>query len=206
MLRNGPCMLTLVLCALAHSSKTWAGDAPPPADTLLNGKTLRPAAPAPVLSFSTNPFALDASMDALRPAGVMAAPVNDFSATEFKPRKRSSGKQAMTDYGSGDPMFRTTTVWQRLDEFRAQDRVRVLTLLEMGGTNLSLQAGRKGDPSLQWSSSWTKRSKVSSGLLDGFLAASLSGMTNRNHASSHFTPVPATQTSPLIPTAIPAAK
>jgi hypothetical protein len=89
------------------------------------------------------------------------------------------------DYGSGDPMFRTTTVWQRLNEFRAQDRVRLLTLWEMGGSNVSLQAGKKGDPSLQWTSSWTSQNRASHGLLDRVLAASVQGMLSRANASRY---------------------
>ena len=132
--------------------------------------------------------------------------VEDYSPNEFTPRKRSSGKPSVADYGSGDPMFRSTTVWQQLNDFRAKDhRVRVLTLWEMGGSNLSLQAGRKGDPSIQWTSSWTNRGKVSRGLLDRFLAASLSSMANKAHSSSHYSPNPATS-PPLITTAVPASK
>ncbi len=87
-------------------------------------------------------------------------------------------------------MFRTTTVWQRLNEFRSQDRVRVLTLweTETGASNVSLQASKKGDPSLQWSSSWTNQGRASHGLLDRVLSATLKGLINRA-ASSHFAPV-----------------
>jgi hypothetical protein len=103
-------------------------------------------------------------------------------------------------------MFRATTVWQRLNEFRAQDhRVRVLTLWEMGGSSVSLQAGRKGDPSLQWSSSWTNRSKVSHGILDRFLAASLSSMVNRGN-SPHYSPTSTNPAKPLITAPVPAGK
>ena len=177
MLRKGPCMLTLVLCALAHGSKTLAADAATPA--------MPPPAPAP---FSTSLAALkpvlpktslDSSVFSTRLAQ------DDFSATEFRPRRRNLNSALKSDYGSGDPMFRTTTVWQRLNEFRAQDRVRLLTLWEMGGSNVSLQAGKKGDPSLQWTSSWTSQNRASHGLLDRVLAASVSGMLNRANASRY---------------------
>jgi hypothetical protein len=177
MLRKGPCMLTLVLCALAHGSKTLAADAAtpailPPALPLASASTswvdLKPVAPHAFLastSFSARP--------------------DDFSPTEFRPRRHNPASPLRSDYGGGDPMFRTTTVWQRLNEFRAQDRVRLLTLWEMGGSNVSLQAGKKGDPSLQWTSSWTSQNRASHGLLDRVLAASVSGMLNRANASRY---------------------
>ena len=204
MLRNGPCMLTLVLCALAHGSKTWAGDAAALADPSPAAKASGPNMPAPALpSIEVNPFApraiFDASNLSERPAE------GDFSATEFRPRRRSPSTAGRTDYGSGDPMFRTTTVWQRLNEFRAQDRVRLLTLWEVGGSSVSLQAGKKGDPSLQWSSSWTNRSKVSHGLLDRLMAASLGGMANRATAS-RYSPASASPSKALIAAQTPATK
>jgi hypothetical protein len=107
----------------------------------------------------------------------------------------------MTDYGSSDPMFRTTTVWQRLNEYRAQDRVRVLTLWETGGSNVSLQADKKGGPSLQWSSSWTSQSRASHGVLDRLLSATLKGMISRA-GSSRFSPNAGAAAKPAIATAI----
>ena len=183
MLRNGPCMLTLVLCALAHGSKTLAADAataaiPVPASNSadfdpmasMSWVELRPVAPKAFLDSSV--FSARSAQD-------------DFSATEFRPRRHNLNKPLKNDYGGGDPMFRTTTVWQRLNEFRAQDRVRLLTLWEMGGSNVSLQAGKKGDPSLQWTSSWTSQNRASHGLLDRVLAASVSGMLNRANAARY---------------------
>jgi hypothetical protein len=190
-------MLTLVLCALAHSCETLAADGAALGEPLPAEKPGLPTLPTSVLAIAATPFALNPQ--------TVAAPVEDFSASEFRPRKRNTAAAGLTNYGSGDPMFRTTTVWQRLNEFRAQDRVRVLTLWEMGGSNVSLQAGRKGDPSLQWSSSWTNRSKVSSGLLDRFLAASLSGLANRGN-SLHYAPATANPPKPQITTAVPAGK
>jgi hypothetical protein len=177
MLRKGPCMLTLVLCALAHGSKTLAADAATPA--------IPPPAPAPSSTSmaALKPWVPKTSLD----SSVFSTRLeqDDFSATEFRPRRHNLHSALKSDYGSGDPMFRTTTVWQRLNEFRAQDRVRLLTLWEMGGSNISLQAGKKGDPSLQWTSSWTSQKRASHGLLDRVLAASVSGMLNRANASRY---------------------
>ena len=208
MFREGPCKLTLLLCALVHASKTWAGDAAALADASPPNKAPAPALPVSSFSASANPLALNASIDVLMPPAQIAVPVaEDFSPSEFTPRKRSSGTPSAADYGSGDPMFRSTTVWQQLNDFRAKDhRVQVLTLWEMGSSNLSLQAGRKGDPSIQWTSSWTNRGKVSRGLLDRVLAASLSGMANKAHPASHYPSNTAASPTPLVTTAVPASK
>jgi len=180
MRRNGPCMLTLVLCALAHGSKTLAADAAMPA--IAPGQAF--ASPlASKSALDLKPVAPHKLLDS--PSFSARLEQDDFSATEFRPRRHNLATPLRSDYGSGDPMFRTTTVWQRLNEFRAQDRVRLLTLWEMGGSNVSLQAGKKGDPSLQWTSSWTSQNRASHGLLDRVLAASVSGMLNRANASRY---------------------
>jgi hypothetical protein len=183
-------MLTLVLCTLAHGSKALAGETAEFSDLSLAPKPVRPELPALAWAF-----------DAKSPIFIARPGEADFSATEFRPRRRASSARAMTDYGSSDPMFRTTTVWQRLNEFRVQDRVRVLTLWETGGSNVSLQAGKKGDPSLQWSSSWTSQSRVSHGVLDRLLSASLKGMISRA-SSARFAPSTGSVAKPVITTAV----
>jgi hypothetical protein len=187
-------MLTLVLCALAHGGKALAGEAAEFGDLSLAPKPVRPALPA-----------LPWVFDAHSPVFAARPSEEDFSATEFRPRRRASTARAMTDYGSSDPMFRTTTVWQRLNEFRAQDRVRVLTLWETRGSNVSLQAGKKGDPSLQWSSSWTSQGRTSHGLLDRLLSASLNGMISRA-GTARFAPGTGSAAKPVIITATPPTK
>jgi hypothetical protein len=81
-------------------------------------------------------------------------------------------------------MLRGTTVWQRLSDYRSRDRVRVVTLWETGGGSVSLQAGKKGDPSLQWTSRLMNRGGATRGLLDQVLATSLGGVAH----SLHLTP------------------
>jgi hypothetical protein len=187
-------MLTLVLCALAHGGKALAGEAAEFGDLSLASKPVRPELPA-----------LSWPIDANSPVFTARPSETDFSATEFRPRRRASATRATTDYGGSDPMFRTTTVWQRLNEFRAQDRVRVLTLWETGGSNVSLQAGKKGDPSLQWSGSWTSQSRASHGLLDRLLSASLNGMISRA-SSARFAPSTGSMPKPVMTTAVTATK
>jgi hypothetical protein len=183
-------MLTLVLCALAHGGKALAGDGAELDGPSLAPKAVRPNLPALALPLDPNTAGFTTRLSE-----------DDFSATEFRPRRRTSTARTMTDYGGSDPMFRTTTVWQRLNEFRAQDRVRVLTLWETGASNVSLQAGKKGDPSLQWSGSWTNQSRASHGLLDRLLSASLNGMITRA-SSARFIPGSGSVPKPVSTTAV----
>jgi hypothetical protein len=97
-----------------------------------------------------------------------------FSPTEFRPRKQ--GLEA-ADAGSEDavidaPMLRDTSIAGELSEARTQDRVRLLTLWQSRASSLSLQAGRHGAPSLQWSTPWMHRDAPSRGLFDRLLAVS----------------------------------
>jgi hypothetical protein len=95
-----------------------------------------------------------------------------FSATEFLPRKHSVASLDSARSGASvidAPMLRSTSVWQQLAEYKSQDRVRLLTLWQTRGSSLSLQAGRRGAPSLQWSTPWVHRGGTSRGLFDRLL-------------------------------------
>jgi len=100
--------------------------------------------------------------------------VEEFSATEFRPRKRGFLDQNSVRGGGSiidAPMLKSTSVWQQLSDYKSQDRVRLLTLWQMRGSSLSLQAGRRGTPSLQWSTPWVRREGgASRGLFDRLLA------------------------------------
>ena len=74
-----------------------------------------------------------------------------------------------------DKLISDTPVWQRLSEFRTRDRVRVLTLWQSGLSSVSLQAGTKGNPSLQWTSRLMNSGEAAHGLLDRLLPASSFG-------------------------------
>jgi hypothetical protein len=109
-----------------------------------------------------------------------------FSAAEFRPRGRSILEKDSRLGGAEDaPMLRGTTVWQRLSDYRSRDRVRVVTLWETGGSSVSLQAGKKGDPSLQWTSRLMNRGGATRGLLDQLLATSLGGVARNLHLTPH---------------------
>jgi len=103
-----------------------------------------------------------------------------FSTTDFRPRKPTVFDRDPTVNTFGDaPMLRGTTVWQRMSEYRSHDRVRLLTLWESSGSTVSLQAGKRGDPSLQWTSRLMSRGESTRGLLDRLFAVSLAGAGNR---------------------------
>src|SRR5258708_614240 len=57
-------------------------------------------------------------------------------------------------------------------ESKSQGRVRLLTLWQSSVSSVSLQAGKHGMPSLQWSTPWMHREVASSGLFDRFLTVS----------------------------------
>jgi hypothetical protein len=96
------------------------------------------------------------------------------SREEFRPRGHSIFESdAHTELGE-EKLISNTTVWQRLSEFRAHDRVRVLTLWESGLSSVSLQAGKKGNPSLQWTSRMMNSGEAAHGLLDRLLPAASS--------------------------------
>ncbi len=101
---------------------------------------------------------------------------NSFSAEEFRPRGRSIFESDTHAGSAEDRLISDTPVWQRLSEFRAHDRVRVLTLWKSGLSSISLQAGKKGNPTLQWTSRMMSSGEATDGLLDRLLpASSLSG-------------------------------
>jgi hypothetical protein len=102
------------------------------------------------------------------------ADVDMFSATEFRPRKHSlvdvdpsMGGRSVIDA----PMQRGGTLSQQMAEFRTESRLRLLTLWQTRGSSLSLQAGKRGAPSLQWSTPWVHRGSASRGLFDRLLIA-----------------------------------
>ena len=89
-----------------------------------------------------------------------------FSDTEFRPRGRSMFDKDPAIGNANDSLMIDRTVWQRLQEYRNHDRVRVMTLWESGASAVSIQTDRKGDPSLQWTSRLMNRGGATRGLLD----------------------------------------
>jgi hypothetical protein len=116
----------------------------------------------------------------------MALPeVKSFPTREFRPRGHSLlEKDIQVEAVDAAPLMNNTTVWQRLSEYRSRDRVRLVTLWETGGSSVSLQAGRKGDPSLQWTSRLMSRGG-SRGVFDELLTRSLGGFGRGLHFAPH---------------------
>lgn len=108
-----------------------------------------------------------------------AAEPRSYSAQEFRPRGRS-----VLEPDPGGPADENlafdTNIWQRLNEYRNHDRIRVLTLWESGASVVSLQTDHKGGPSLQWTSRLMNRGGATRGVLDRLLPASIFG-----NGSSH---------------------
>jgi hypothetical protein len=94
-----------------------------------------------------------------------AKETQSFPAKDFRPRGRSIFDSDSRNAGD-DALMRDTTVWQRLSEFRTHDRVQLLTLWESRASTISLQTGRRGDPSLQWTSRLMNHGGATRGLLD----------------------------------------
>jgi hypothetical protein len=164
-------LVGLVLFTLVRTGEALAGEQASFGNGAVNpdfGDFRRSSPPAPALITAPELFA---------PA---AGDKQEFSTTEFRPRKRSvlDPDPAANSFGDA-PMLRGTTVWQRLSEYRARDRVRVLTLWESGSSTVSLQAGKRGSPSLQWTSGAMIHGAATRGLLDRLFAVSLAGAGNR---------------------------
>ena len=126
-----------------------------------------------------------------------------FSTTEFRPRKHTifDHDPAVSAF-SDAPMLHYATVWQRLSEYKSKDRVRLLTLWESSGSSVSLQAGKRGDPSLQWTSRLMNRGGSTRGLLDRFFSVSLAGAANGFRSSTRTANAPAASLKATSPTVV----
>src|SRR5271167_1338993 len=180
-------LLIVLLYAMIRTGQALAGDQVSVDEKLKPDARAEPL-PLPSSLFSTNRSFADGDA---------------FSATEFRPREHAvtgAHSAAGAGFGSDAPMLQSTSVWQTMAEYRSQDRVRVLTLLETHGSTLSLQASKRGGPSLQWSSRRMNREGGTRGLLDRLVSAALRGAGNSQRASPNTIPSPSRP-----PTAAPAA-
>ena len=175
-------LLGLVLFTLVHGGDTLAGEQPFVANAAQDSDPNKPRRSAPLAP---------ATLDTARLFSVPAATENQtFSATEFRPRKHSVLDSDFVSPVGDAPMLRGTTVWQRMAEYRSHDRLRLLTLWESSGGTVSLQTGRHGDPSLQWTSRLMNHGGATQGLFDRLFSASLAhaGSSLRNTARPSSTP------------------
>jgi hypothetical protein len=163
-------LLTLVLYALVRGGEALAGEIPAIDDSASKSSEVPRAAPASAAMHAPLMLSLDRYDNDLR----------TFSATEFRPRTHAQSDFSETSRDSilGDKASFEGTVWQRMAEYKSQDRVRLLTLWQTRGSTLSLQAGKRGGPSLQWSSPWMMRDGATKGLFDRLLSVPLRGISN----------------------------
>jgi hypothetical protein len=182
----GSMLVGLVILTIVHASEALAGEQVPPTVS-----AARPDLNAAREFAPTSAFMLPLPSYQAVPSSYQAVdlPVlKSFSADEFRPRGRSMlEKDSPFVDAEAAPMLKGTTVWQRLSDYRSHDRVRVVTLWEAGGSTVSLQAGRRGNPSLQWTSRLMNRGGATRGLLDQVFSTSLGGFAR----SLHLTPRPA---------------
>jgi hypothetical protein len=181
-------LVGLVLFTLVRASEALAGDQASIINAAVTpdmGK-LRLSSPTSTAISATTPGAFSAPVASNNPV---------FSATEFRPRKHTvfDSDPAINSFGD-TPMLRGTTVWQRLAEYRSHDRVRLLTLWESSGSSVSLQAGKRGDPSLQWTSRLMNRGGSTEGLLDRLFSVSLARAGNGLRNATRSTNAPPTLT------------
>jgi hypothetical protein len=179
-------LVGLALFTLAPAGEALAGD---------------PAAIAGALDTSANnlrqflPPAIAPTADPAS-AGLFSSAPGDFnpafSTTDFRPRKHSvfDSDPRVNSFGDA-PMLRNTTIWQRMSQYKSHDRVRLLTLWESSGSTVSLQAGKGGNPSLQWTSRVMNRGGSTHGLLDQLFSVSLAHAGNGLHASARSPTAPA---------------
>ena len=180
----GSMLVGLVILTIVPAAEAPAGERVPPTVS-----AARPDLNAAREFTPTSAFMLPLPSYQALPSSYQAVdlPVlKSFSAAEFRPRGRSLLEKDSPD-AEAAPMLQGTTVWQRLSDYRSHDRVRVVTLWEAGDSTVSLQAGRKGDPSLQWTSRLMNRGGATRGLLDQMFSTSLGGFAR----SLHLTPRPA---------------
>lgn len=167
-------LLVLVLYGLMPCD-AFAADQSKDAKALRDAGELRSRIQLAEPSFPA-PFALAAS----RPEP------QAFSATEFRPRKHGLVDQdpARSEASVIDaPMRRDSSIAREIAEFKTQDRVRLLTLWQSRASSLSLQAGKRGAPSLQWSTPWMHPNASSRGLFDRLLTVSPRGFGSSSRGS-----------------------
>ena len=169
---NGLCeclLVALTLYCLVPADAS-AGDRPQTPGARRDADTQKAArAQIAAQSFRAQPF------PALFVFYAPRAEVPVFSPTEFRPRKPGLLEAAaVRNEGSfiDAPMLRDTSLAHELSQAKSQDRLRLLTLWQSQASSVSLQAGKHGSPSLQWSTPWMKRGTSSRGLFDRLLPAS----------------------------------
>jgi hypothetical protein len=191
--------LAFLLYSLCHGSEALcAGTAPVVSaeavtitDLVAHGTSpVYASQPAPAAARLEVPPALTTLPASLTLDGVVLPDERSFSATEFSARKPNCMDRLPVQrdkFSVTPPALRQTNVWQRLRDYKSKDSVRLVTLWETRGSSLSIQASKRGDPSLQWTSRSLNRGGATRGLLDGLVAMSIGGVAAglSNSAANH---------------------
>jgi len=145
------------------------------------------AAPLQVPVASPAHLPMASAMYALPAAYQAAQPGLDPNASaDFRPRGHSVFDRDSQPGTAGDiPLLHETNVWQRLADYRSHGRIQVLTLWESGASSFSLQAGKKGTPSLQWTSRLMNHGSATRGVLDQWVSPTLIHASHAAHEASH---------------------
>jgi len=102
--------------------------------------------------------------------------------TEFRPRGQSlSSKQTSGAALDTAPSLHATNAWQRLEDFKARRGIRLLTLWENKFSTLSVQTGKSGNPSLQWTSRSFSSGDASQGLFDRLVSKGFDELDSLEH-------------------------
>jgi len=174
---RGRLLIGLVALALLRAGTTLAADQASlgAGAGKLDSADFRPSTTFSVSSLFEGPQAYQ----------VPSAPETKFFTKDFRPRGISIADADSRVNPADGELVHDSTVWQRLAEYRTHDRVRVLTLWESGASTVSLQAGRKGDPSLQWTSRLMNRGGATHGLLDRLFPVSVFGEHSAARGTQH---------------------
>ena len=178
------CLLARAGCALAEEPRVEprSGGGRPPPDRSPPSGTAREPATSPLHfdlapSFKAEPR-FDPQVDRkLQPL----ASTGDWG-TEFRPHGQSlSSKQPLSAGLDTAPNLHATNAWQRLEDFKARRGIRLLTLWENKFSTLSLQTGKSGNPSLQWTSRSFSSGDASQGLFDRLVSKGFDELDSLEH-------------------------
>ncbi len=163
--------------------------------TLVRAGEVLAADQAPVDPAAAKPEPTDLRQHAPLPTSLFDAPDSyslagmsepkTFSPTDFRPRGHSILDSDLRLNLADDALMHDTNVWKQLADYRVHGRIRVLTLFQSHASELSLQAGKRGAPSLQWTSRLSNWRQNSRGLLDRLFPVSAIGESSSSHAAPH---------------------
>ncbi len=163
----------------AAEQRWFAGGSPLKIDMNAAPPQLPVASPAH-LPMASAMYALPATYHAEEPG------LDPNASRDFRPRGHSVFDHDSQPGTAGEmPMLHETTVWQRLADFRSHGRIQVLTLWESGASSFSLQAGKKGTPSLQWTSRLMNHGGASRGVLDQWVSPTMIHVNHTPHEAPH---------------------